>query len=126
MEDNETLVFRKRKKDKKNKLPRIRIWLPSGTFIIYQATAELLKVEKGDALMFAFSKKKNCAYVFKEEPEQDNYHLGMEGVINYRFTNKDLMLYFIDFFGIKGDKSVYFNVKSTPNEKMMYEININH
>lgn len=40
----------------------------------------------------------------------------------YRFTSKELMLFFIDFFGIEKGKAVYFDVDSTPNEKGMFKV----
>jgi hypothetical protein len=40
--------------------------------------------------MFAFSRKDNCAYIYKEEPEDDSYYLGNAGREYYRFTSKEL------------------------------------
>ena len=58
----------------------------------------------------------------KEEPEEDSYYLGNSGREYYRFTSKELQNYFIDFFKIEQEKSVYFEVLTTPNEKGMFKV----
>jgi hypothetical protein len=102
--------------------PRIKIELPRGTFVIFKKVAELLDAGQRDAVIFAFNKKEKCAYIYKEEPEEDSYYLGNAGREYYRFTSKELMLFFIDFFGIENEKAVYFDVDSVPNEKGMFKV----
>ena len=72
--------------------------------------------------MFACNRKDKCAYIYKEEPEEDSYFLGNTGREYYRFTSKELMLFFIDFFGIESEKAAYFDVEETPNEKGMFKV----
>jgi len=71
--------------------------------------------------MFAFSRKDNCAYIYKEEPEEDSYYLGNAGREYYRFTSKELICYFIDFFKVEKEKAVYFDVLTPQNENGMYK-----
>ena len=107
---------------KSHEKPYIKIEMPRGTFVVFKKVAELLNATKRDAVMFAFSRKDNCAYIYKEEPEEDSYYLGNAGREYYRFTSKELMLFFIDFFGIEKEKAVYFDVDSIPNEKGMFKV----
>ena len=105
-----------------HELPRIKIEMPRGTFVIFKKVAELLNATQRDAVMFAFNKKDKCGYIYKEEPEEDSYFLGNSGRDYYRFTSKELMLFFIDFFEIENKKAVYFDVSDTPNEKGMFKV----
>lgn len=105
-----------------NEKPLIKIEMARGTFVIFKKVADLLKATKDDAVMFAFSRKNNCAYIYKEEAEDDNYHLGNSGRAYYRFTSKNLLSYFIHFFRLKNEKTVYFEVLPTPNEKGMFKV----
>ena len=118
MED--LIIFRKQRATKgqwmSHELPRIKIEMPRGTFVVFKKVADLLKAGNRDAVMFAFNKKDKCAYIYKEEPEEDSYYLSNSGREYYRFTSKELMLFFIDFFGIEKEKAVYFDVDSTPQE----------
>jgi len=122
----EIFEFRRQRSTKgqwmSHELPRIKIELPRGTFVIFKKVAELLDAVQRDAVMFAFNKKEKCAYIYKEEPEEDSYYLGNAGREYYRFTSKELMLFFIDFFGIENEKAVYFDVDSVPNEKGMFKV----
>ena len=122
----EIFEFRRQRSTKgqwmSHELPRIKIELPRGTFVIFKKVAELLDAVQRDAVMFAFNKKEKCAYIYKEEPEEDSYYLGNAGREYYRFTSKELMLFFIDFFGIENEKAVYFDVDSIPNEKGMFKV----
>lgn len=124
MED--LIIFRRRRATKgqwmSHELPRIKIEMPRGTFVVFKKVADLLKAESRDAVMFAFNKKDKCAYIYKEEPEEDSYYLSNSGREYYRFTSKELMLFFIDFFGIEKEKAVYFDVDSIPNEKGMFKV----
>lgn len=96
--------------------------MPRGTFVVFDKVAKLIEAGHGDAVMFAFNKKNKCAYIYKEEPEEDSYYLSYSGRKYYRFTSKELMLFFIDFFGIVKERAVYFDVDSTPNEKGMFKV----
>ena len=124
MED--LIIFRRQRATKgqwmSHELPRIKIEMPRGTFVIFKKVAELLNAKQRDAVMFAFNKKDNCGYIYKEEPEEDSYFLGNSGRDYYRFTSKELMLFFIDFFNIENQKAVYFDVSETPNEKGMFKV----
>jgi len=124
MED--LIIFRRQRATKgqwmSHELPRIKIEMPRGTFVIFKKVAELLNAKQRDAVMFAFNKKDNCGYIYKEEPEEDSYFLGNSGRDYYRFTSKELMLFFIDFFNIENQKAAYFDVSETPNEKGMFKV----
>lgn len=122
MED--LIIFRRQRATKgqwmSHELPRIKIEMPRGTFVIFKKVAELLNAKQRDAVMFAFNKKDKCGYIYKEEPEEDSYFLGNSGRGYYRFTSKELMLFFIDFFDIEHQKAAYFVLDKEPNEKGMY------
>ncbi len=125
MED--LIIFRRRRATngqwRGHELPRIKIEMPRGTFVVFKKVADLLKAGHRDAVMFAFNKKDKCAYIYKEEPQEDSYYLSNSGRGNYRFISKELMLFFIEFFEIeKEEKAVYFDIDSTPNEKGMFKI----
>jgi hypothetical protein len=124
MED--LIIFRRQRSTKgqwmSHDTPRIKIEMPRGTFVIFKKVAELLCAKNRDAVMFAFNRKDKCAYIYKEEPEEDSYFLGNTGREYYRFTSKELMLFFIDFFEIESGKAAYFDVEETPNEKGMFKI----
>ena len=124
MED--LLIFRRQRATtgqwKSHEKPLIKIEMPRGTFVVFKKVADLLKAGNRDAVMFAFSRKDNCAYIYKEEPEEDSYYLGNSGREYYRFTSKELQNYFIDFFKIEQEKSVYLEVLTTPNEKGMFKV----
>ena len=85
--------------------------------MIFKKVADLLKAGNRDAVMFAFSKKDNCGYIFKEDPEEDSYYLSNSGREYYRFTSKELMLFFIDHFNIVNERAAFFDVSEKPNEK---------
>lgn len=124
MED--LLIFRRQRSTtgqwKSHEKPHIKIDIPRGTFVVFKKVAELLNATQRDAVMFAFSRKDKCAYIYKEEPEVDSYYLGNAGREYYRFTSKELMNYFIDFFEIEKEKAIYFEVLKTPNEKGMFKV----
>ena len=124
MED--LIIFRRQRATKgqwmSHELPRIKIEMPRGTFVVFKKVADLLKAGNRDAVMFAFNKKDKCAYIYKEEPEEDSYYLSNSGREYYRFTSKELMHYFIDFFKVEKEKAVYFEVLTTPNEKGMFKV----
>ena len=124
MED--LIIFRRQRSTKgqwmSHDIPRIKIEMPRGTFVIFKKVADLLCAKNKDAVMFAFNRKDTCAYIYKEEPEEDSYFLGNAGREYYRFTSKELMLFFIDFFEIEGGKAAYFDVEETPNEKGMFKV----
>lgn len=61
------------------KNPHIKIEMPRGTFVIFKKVANLLGAVDGDAIMFSFSRKDNCAYIYKEDPEEDSYYLCNSG-----------------------------------------------
>ena len=123
---DDLLIFRRQRATtgqwKSHEKPLIKIEMPRGTFVVFKKVAELLNATQRDAVMFAFSRKDNCAYIYKEEPEEDSYYLGNSGRGYYRFTSKELQNYFIDFFKIEKEKAVYFDVDSTPNEKGMFKV----
>lgn len=124
MED--LIIFRRQRSTKgqwmSHEAPRIKFDTTRGAFVVFKKTADLLKAGHRDAVMFAFNKKDKCAYIFKEDPEEDSYYLSSSGREYYRFTSKELMLFFVEFFDIKNEGSVYFDVESTPNEKGMFKV----
>ncbi len=106
---------------KNHSSPLIKMEYPRGQFIVFLPTANLLEVKDGSAIMFAFSKKENCSFVYSEEPESDSYYLSASRSY-FRFTNKELMKYFIDFFGIEVKKAAYFEIDSVKNQKGMFKL----
>lgn len=61
MED--LIIFRRQRTTKgqwmSHELPRIKIEMPRGTFVVFKKVADLLKAGNRDAVMFAFSKLAN-------------------------------------------------------------------
>ena len=122
--ENIIIVRRKRHSSgqfKCHKSSYFKIEFPRGTFTLFEKTAKLLDANVGDAIMFAFNKKDRCGYIYKESPEPDSYYLGNSGRAYYRFTSKELMIFFEEFFDIKSDKSAYFKVESKCNEKKWFK-----
>lgn len=97
----------------------MRVQTKSGRFTVFNNLSEKLGIKDGSAIMFAFSKSKNCSFVFTEEPEDDSYICKYaNGGRNYfRFTSKNLALYFVEFFNIKDQENIYFEVGDALNEK---------
>jgi hypothetical protein len=97
----------------------MRFQVKDGRFTVFSNLANKLNIKDGDAVMFAFSKKQNSAFVFKEEPDHDSYickHAN-EGRNYFRFTSKDLVHYFIEFFNIVNQDVVYLEIDGEINEK---------
>ena len=98
--------------------PYIKLQMPVGRFVIFNKTAELLNVRNGDAIMFSFSKRNKCGYIYKEDPQDDSYFPKISGREYYRFTSKDLGNYFIEVFDLPATKKAfYFEVLTVPNNK---------
>lgn len=85
--------------------PVMSINMPRGVFVFNRKAVELISLTNESAIMFALSKKDNCAYVFKEEPEPDSYYPkhSKDGI--YRFTCKDLANHFTNFFEFSTKKN---------------------
>ena len=123
----EELIIYRRKRGTKgqwmsHEKPRIKIEIPRGTFVIFKKTAEILGAGNRDAVMFAFNKKDKCAYIYKEDPEDDSYFLGNSGRAYYRFTSKNLMNFFLEIFEIESENHLYFDVEEKPNDKGMFKM----
>jgi len=110
----ELIEFRRQRgengKYQKHSKPIIKVEYPKGVFTFYLSTAKFMNIVAKDALMFGFSRKDNCAYVYRETPEVDSYILGKCTRDYYRFTSKELLKYLIDFFKIEPDKNIVFDV----------------
>lgn len=105
----------------------LKIEFKHGRFIISQKLAETINAEDNTAVMFAFSKKTRCAYIFKEDPQEDSYYIRYAGIARpyYRFTSKDLSQYFIQVFELREeDEVMYFEASETPNEKNYYKLTL--
>lgn len=68
------------------------------TFYFSLEAAKMMHLEKDSAVMFSFSKKDNCAYVWKEEPEEDSFFVRYVDNAHY-FSNVNLYNMFAKFFG---------------------------
>lgn len=124
------VIFRRQRSSKgqllSHELPRIKIEMYRGTFVIFKKVASLLGAGNRDAIMFAFNKKDKCAYVFKEDPAEDSYYLSNSGRAYYRFTSKDLMLFFVEIFDLDiNEKNVYFDVDPKPDNRGWFKITLN-
>lgn len=95
----------------------LKVEFEAGRFVVFEKLAKLLGCTDKDAVMFGFSKKNNCAYIFKEEPEEDSYYLRKAGPSrpNYRFTSKTLGHQFFEFF--KSDSKVGYFEANGNNDK---------
>lgn len=108
---------------KSHNIPCIRIEFPQGRFIVFKNAAELLQCQDKDAVMFAFSRKRNCAFIYKEDPQDGSYILEDSGRQYYRFTCKTLMQYFIDFFQISPEKkAIYLQLSQRPDLDGRYSL----
>lgn len=107
---------------KSHKHPYIKMEMPRGTFVVFKKSADLLNVGNGDPIMFALSRKENCAFVYKEDPEEDSYYLSNSGRQYFRFTSKDLMSLFKDFFKSDNTKAIYFEMATEPNQNGMFKL----
>jgi hypothetical protein len=127
-QNHDIFIYRKRKANngsfKKNNDLRIKIELEKSCFIVFDSVMSLLNAKTKDAVMFAFNKKGNCAYIFKETPADDSYILNDTKRGYHRFSNKMLRNFFVDFFNIKLEGSIYFEVDSKTNEKGMFKLKI--
>ena len=81
MED--LIIFRRQRATKgqwmSHELPRIKIEMPRGTFVVFKKVADLLKAGNRDAVMFAFNKKDKCAYIISDELSVKKYNV----IINF-------------------------------------------
>ena len=94
--------------------PKIKLTLPRGEIVFYKKVLELMSLNTGDAVMFAFNKKNKVGYIYKEEPEDDSYILKDSSYQYLRFTSKQLGLFIIDVFELDPTLvSHYFIMKLT-------------
>lgn len=95
----------------------MKVEFEQGRFVVFEKLAKQLGCTNNDAVMFGFSSKDKCAYIFKEEPEEDSYYLRQAGPERsyYRFTSKDLGNQFFQFFQSEA-KVAYFEANGT-NDK---------
>lgn len=107
---------------KSHNKPCIRMESPQGRFIVFKNAAALLNLQDKDAVMFAFSRKRNCAFIYKEEPQDGSYILADSQRQYYRFTCKTLMQYFIDFFQLGPRKAVYLQLSQEPDSDGRYSL----
>lgn len=105
----------------------LKVEFEQGRFVVFEKLAKILDAKNSDAVMFGFSKKNKCAFIFKETPEEDSYYLRQAGPGRpyFRFTSKQLAQYFVDVFEIEeADKIGYFNASETPNEKGWFKLTL--
>jgi|SRR5690554_2852957 len=120
---DDLVIYRRRRSTGGQFMPNtkfgMRVQTKNGRFTVFNNLSEKLGIKDGSAIMFAFSKSKNCSFVFTEEPEDDSYICKYaNGGRNYfRFTSKSLALYFVEFFNIKDQENIYFEVGDALNEK---------
>ena len=124
METEDIVIFRRQRGSTGQWMCRektlLKVEFNEGRFVIFERLAKQLSCRHNDAVMFAFSKKDKCAYVFKEDPEEDSYYLRQAGPGRpyFRFTSKQLADYFHDLFECEGsDKVGYFEAAEKPNDK---------
>lgn len=124
MED--IIICRKQTKNKSgsnsHESPRISINLGRGTFVIFDKAMKLLSLDQRGAVMFAFNRSTHSAYIFKEIPADDNYILGSAKNGACRFCSKDLMLVFTEFFDIKDETYLLFDLELTPYRDQWFKI----
>jgi len=106
--------------------PYIKLELPRGQIVVFKSAMDLMGYKHNEAVMFGFNRKDKRGFIFKEEPQPDSYYLRDNKRGYSRFTSKDLMLYMIDVFEISSDeKTVFFELEKTPNEKGAYTFRYN-
>jgi hypothetical protein len=101
---------------KSHEMPVVKMTTDKGEFVFFKKTMELIGANHNEAIMFKFNRKDKCAYVYKEEPQDDSYYLRYNKREYSRFTSKDLMLFFCEIFSIEDEKNVYFKVESAENK----------
>ena len=105
----------------------LKVEFEQGRFVVFEKLAKQIGAKNGDAVMFGFSKKDKCAYIFKETPEEDSYYLRQagEGRPYFRFTSKQLAQYFVEVFELDSvDKVGYFQTCAQPNEKGWHRLTL--
>lgn len=126
--DDIKIVRRNRVNKKKKKATRTDSNEPAmfsintaiGQFHFYAHTVRVLGIGVGDAVMFGFNSKKKVGYIYKEEPDIDNYVIGKIGDPSHAalsFTSKNLYQYIDEFFDIAESGRIYFLLSEKPNEK---------
>jgi len=106
----------------------LKVELQAGRFVVFAKLANMLDCNHNDAVMFGFSKKDKCAYIFKETPEEDSYYLRQAGPGRpyFRFTSKNLAQFFTEIFDLEPEeKVVYFEAGDKNNKgwlRLMMEV----
>jgi hypothetical protein len=104
---------------KKHDKAYIKMEMPRGQFILFDKTINAIGLKHKDAVMFAFSRTAMAGYIWKEEPQDDSYIVQNSERNYFRFTSKDLMLYFTEAFKlnqITTKSNVYFVVNTQPDQ----------
>jgi hypothetical protein len=104
--------------------PVMKVDIKKGRFCIFQKFAEAINAKENDALMFAMSKSNKCAFVFKENPEPDNYKLSFSNRGYFRFTCKTLAEHFKNVFELVDGDSAVFEVNPIKNEKGYHKLTL--
>lgn len=132
METEDIVIFRRRSGSTGQWSCRektlLKVEFNEGRFVVFERLAKQLNCKHNDAVMFAFSKKDKCAYIFKEDPEEDSYYLRQAGPGRpyFRFTSKQLAEYFRELFEFEeAEKVGYFEASETQNEKGWIKLTLN-
>jgi len=115
----ELIIVRRKNGRFTRKSPSIKLELSGNRFIFNNQVSINVNLKNDDGVMFGFNYKQKKAYLFKDnEPDAFMLRTKSTNDSNLRFTSKDLMVHFIDCFGLDMDESKYFfAVAEKPNEK---------
>ena len=126
---SDTEVIRARRKAikayKHTDVPTIKLEVEKGRFGINNKAMELIGLIDNGAVMFALNKKKKCGYIYREDPEYDNYHVKYSDKKSYAlFQSENLRSNIINVFRCDERKNVYFLLETEANEKGWYKFTL--
>jgi len=120
---SEIEVIRRDRSHKTEKPLTMRIEVMGSRFGFNKRVANLLNVELGGGVMFAFNKKNKTAFICKDN-EIDAFKLRRKNKTMFSFSSNDLFDHFDEVFQLleKVEVSYCFNVSANPNDKGMHQL----
>lgn len=115
------VIVKRTKKNRVKGTPTIKFYSFGNYFTFSYKAKDLLDINAGDGVMFAFNFKEKKAFVFKEDDE-DSFKLNKIQNRNIlRFGSKELADYFNKCFCLTNEKKHIFELRQTDNEKFEME-----
>ena len=95
----------------------------TGGIFIYKNVSEIMNLDIGDAIMFSINRQNKTAYIYKEKPEGDNYHLKRHNQYALRINNKELTQMLKSVFDSEAYLN-YLNFNPIPDEKNRFKLTL--